>query len=75
MNRALDILIPRFVTEYVVLTEDEEHFYMLCPVHMVPDEEKGLYKKMVLVKAFNLFGKPIFVRLAGEVEDVRWEVN
>ena len=64
MKKLLDILIPRFLMEWVVLEETEND---LVPVYSLKDLEPGeLPAWVVEMQVFNLFGIALFPKVVGE---------
>jgi len=71
MNKFLDILLPRFITEDVALRDDGDHLVIACALADVkPGEE---FPAIATVRNFNLFGRALFPKIIGEPRD--WPVN
>lgn len=57
MNKILDIIIPRFLEEWVALSEQEDGYYPVCSVKDLYDGE--IPDAVAKFKLFNLFGLAI----------------
>lgn len=66
MNRLIDILIPRFLTEDVALRLNENNEYeVLCSIRDLGEWEQ--VDAVMSMTSFNLFGLALFPKAAGEV--------
>ncbi|HCK4323262.1 TPA: hypothetical protein N0J77_002684 [Pseudomonas aeruginosa] len=64
MNRILDILIPRFITERVALLEaNDGHLEIACALSDVRPGER--FDAIATMRGFNLLGRIIFPRMIG----------
>jgi hypothetical protein len=64
LEKALDILVPRVVTEYIALKETDQGLETTFPVHCLRPGERP--DGVILIKAFNLFGFATFPSVIGE---------
>lgn len=64
MNKLLDILLPRFITEEVALRDDGDHLTIVCSLSDVKPGER--FDAVGTIRSFNLFGLAIFPRTVGE---------
>lgn len=64
MNRLLDILIPRFITEEVALTDAGDHLEIACSMADVKPGER--FAAVATVRTLNLFGLGLFPTMIGE---------
>ncbi|WP_395503073.1 hypothetical protein [Ectopseudomonas mendocina] len=64
MNRLLDILLPRFITEEVALTDAGDHLEIACSMADVKPGER--FAAVATVRTLNLFGMGLFPTLIGE---------
>ena len=67
MNKILDILLPRFITEEVALRDDGDHLVIACALADVKAGEE--FPAIATVRAFNLFGLALFPKMIGEPRD------
>lgn len=64
MNRILDILIPRFITERVALIEaNDGHLEIACALSDVRPGER--FDAIATMRGVNLLGRIIFPRMIG----------
>jgi len=67
MNKFLDIVIPRFITENVALIgNDQQGYEVLCCENDLSPEDK--YDVMGISRSFNFFGLALFPKVTVEVE-------
>jgi hypothetical protein len=64
MNRLLDILLPRFITEEVALTDAGDHLEIACSMADVKPGER--FAAVATVRTLNLFGMGLFPTMIGE---------
>lgn len=64
MNKLLDILLPRFITEEVALRDDGDHLVIACSMRDVKPGET--FAAVGSIRSFNLLGQAIFPRTVGE---------
>lgn len=66
MNKFLDILIPRFITEDVALRLNENDEYeVVCSMKDLGEYEQA--DAVMSMTSFNLFGLALFPKAAGAV--------
>ncbi|AUR92477.1 hypothetical protein NVP1173O_01, partial [Vibrio phage 1.173.O._10N.261.55.A11] len=62
MNKLLDILIPRFITEDVALAYgDDDMLHPICALSDIQDGEH--YDEVAAFRSFNLFGVALFPKM------------
>lgn len=61
MNKILDFLLPRFLTEDVALKDDGDQLAIVCPMHDLKPGEQ--YDAVATMRVFNLFGRALFPRV------------
>lgn len=64
--KIIDLLIPRFLDEYVALVEINGKYEIVCPVSDLRPLEK--LDAVVKMRCFNLFGWALFPKQIGEVK-------
>jgi hypothetical protein len=67
MNKILDILIPRFITEDVALVECDEGYEIACSMKDVQPWED--FHGVVTMQCFNFFGFGLFPKKVGHVRE------
>lgn len=71
MNKILDILIPRFITEEVAFEYDED-LDAYAPAFSIADLGPGEIPQQVgTIRSFNFFGCALFPKLVGELHDYK----
>lgn len=71
LKKFYDVMMPRFITEYVVLVEQHDGYHPLCSLDDL--EVWEFHKSMAFQKwrSFNLFGQAILPKAIGET----WQVD
>lgn len=62
----LDILVPRFIDEWVVLVDQGTHLEPLCNIDDLEEWEFSKNMRFEKCRSFNLFGKALFPKGTGE---------
>lgn len=67
MNKILDILLPRFITEEVALVDAGDHLEVACALADVKPGEA--FAAVATIRSFNLLGRALFPKMIGEPRD------
>ncbi|QJR79619.1 hypothetical protein CA267_001810 [Alteromonas pelagimontana] len=69
LKRFIDIVVPRFIEEWVALKEVNEHLVPVCCIDDVKEHE--YFKWMAKSRGFNLFGAMLFPQFGEPVPFVK----
>ncbi|MED5608519.1 Lar family restriction alleviation protein [Pseudomonas sp. JH-2] len=61
MNKILNLLLPRFLTEEVALHDNGDHLVIVCPMTEVKPGER--FHAVATMRVFNLFGRTLLPRM------------
>lgn len=67
MNKLLNILLPRFITEEVALRDAGDHLVPACSMEDLRPGER--FAAVATIRSFNLFGLAIFPRMIGPARE------
>lgn len=67
MNKLLNILLPRFITEEVALRDAGDHLVPACSMEDLRPGER--FAAVATIRSFNLFGLAIFPRMIGQARE------
>lgn len=64
MNKFFDLMIPRFMTEEVALSDNGDHYEIACS--MVDVQPGETFDAIGTMRIFNLFGFALFPSMVGD---------
>lgn len=65
IKKFFDVIVPRFLTEYVALQEMEDGYVIVCALHDVEEDEN--FDAIMKMQTFNFFGLGLFHKSIGDI--------